>query len=103
MTTITPVIAAAVGTSPVALYTWTAGTAELESLDVFNKLTVSVKVDFYLDNNGTNVYIVKSFSLAPGDSMSYRGAIPINSTGQIIYIVSDTAASLDCLGRVTVF
>lgn len=103
MAAVKQLVSSVVGVTPVALYTWSAGTAEFESADIFNRLTVAVKVDLYLDNNGTSVYIVKGYSLDAGSSMSYRGAVPLVSTGQIIKVVSDTAASLDVLGRVTEF
>ncbi len=103
MSAVKQLVSSVVGVTPVALYTWSSGTAEFESLDVCNVLTTVVKVSLYLDNNGTNVYLAKTYSLDAGASLSYRGAVPIVSTGQILYIVSDTAASLDVLGRVTEF
>lgn len=103
MAAVKQLVASVVGTSPVSLYTWSSGTAEFESADILNRLTVAVKVDLYLDDNGTSIYIVKGFALDAGSSMSYRGAVPLVSTGQIIKIVSDTAASLDVVGRVTEF
>jgi len=103
MATAKPIIASLVGVTPVALYTWSAGVAELESVDILNRLTTTVLVDLYLDNNGTAVYLTKARSLNAGESLAYRGAVPANSTGQVFKIVSDTAASLDALGRVTEF
>ena len=101
MSVVKQLVSSLVGATPVALYTWSSGTAEFETCDILNRYTSTVKVDLYLDNNGTNVYLAKSWALAPGDSFSYRGAVPIVSTGQVIKVVSDTASSLDVLGRVT--
>lgn len=103
MSAVIPVIASLVGATPVALYTWSAGTAECETLDICNRLTTVVKVDLYLNNNGTNVYEIKGYAIDAGATLAWRGAIPMNSTGQVLTIVSDTAAALDVLGRVTEF
>lgn len=103
MATVKQIAANAVGASPVSLYTWSAGVAELESLDVWNLQTTVVKVDLWLDQGGTSIYLVKAFAIDAGASLSYRGSIPLVASGDVIKIQSDTAASLDVLGRVTEF
>ena len=89
-----------VGTSVVSLYTWSTGVAECNSVDVFNRLTSQVLVDLYLDDNGTAIYLVKDYPLPGKTPMPYRGAVVFSSTGQILKVKSDTAASLDVVGRV---
>lgn len=103
MSAIIPIVQSAIGVSATALYTWSSGTAEVESVDICNILTTPVKVSLYYDNNGTTVYIMKAVPLTAGATVSYRGALPMTSTGQAIKVVSDTAASLDVVGRATTF
>lgn len=103
MSAVKQIVSSLVGVSAVSLYSWSAGTAELEAVDIFNRLTTVVKVDLYLDNNGTSVYLVKSWAIDALSPWPWRGSVPLVSTGQVIKIVSDTAASLDVLGRVTEF
>ena len=91
--------------SATTLYTAGASACECNSIDIFNRLTTTIKIDVWHENaaGSTLTYLVKSFSLSPGASFSYRGAIGFDENSSKLRAQSDTASAFDVLGRVTIF
>lgn len=91
--------------SATTLFTASASTSECNSLDIFNRLAVAIKIDVWHENaaGSTLTYLVKSFTLDAGASFSYRGAIGFDENSSKLRAQSDTATAFDVIGRVTVF
>ena len=89
----------AVGTSPATIYTCPSATeTTIIGLNVANILSVSITVDVQLENNdGDNVYIVKSAIVPVGSSLVAVGGdqkIVLNSS-DILKVTASQASAAD--------
>ena len=85
--------ATAINTAVPALKTWT-----VIGLSLCNKSAGTIAVDMYVtDSVPNNTYILKSFNIPPGETLFPWGQLGkgVLLTGDVIYILSNVAASVD--------
>ena len=89
----------AVGTSPATIYTCPAATeTTIIGLNVANILTTSITVDVQLENNdGDNVYIVKSAIVPVGSSIVAAGGDQkiVMNAADILKVTASQASAAD--------
>jgi len=89
----------AVGTSPATIYTCPAATeTTIIGLNVANILTTSITVDVQLENNdGDNVYIVKSAIVPVGSSLVAAGGDQkiVMNAADILKVTASQASAAD--------
>jgi hypothetical protein len=89
----------AVGTSPATIYTCPAATeTTIIGLNVANILSVSITVDVQLENNdGDNVYIVKSAIVPVGSSLVAAGGDQkiVMNAADILKVTASQASAAD--------
>ena len=89
----------AVGTSPATIYTCPAATeTTIIGLNVANILSVSITVDVQLENDdGDNVYIVKSAIVPVGSSLVAAGGDQkiVMNAADILKVTASQAAAAD--------
>ena len=88
----------ATGTSPVdALGGATNSIDCLISIRMANILTTTITVDAYIERGGTNHHLIKNAPVVSGGSLELidGGSKIVLASGDQLYVVSDTASSLD--------
>jgi hypothetical protein len=91
-----------VGTSAVSVYTAPSNTKSIAiELDVCNTTSSGVSVDAYITSGGVNYYIVKTTPVPVGGSLQIiAGQKIVLSNGDILKVVSNTAASIDVVAAI---
>jgi hypothetical protein len=71
----------------------------LISIRLANILTTTINVDVYIRRSSANYYLIKTAPIIPGSSLELidGGSKVVLESGDQLYIVSDTNASLDCI------
>jgi len=91
-----------VGTSAVSVYTAPSGKKSIAiELDVCNTTSSGVTVDAYITSGGVNYFIVKTTPVPVGGSLQIiAGQKIVLSNGDILKVVSNTAASIDVVAAI---
>ena len=71
----------------------------LISIRLANILTTTINVDVYLRRSSANYYLIKTAPIIPGSSLELidGGSKIVVQSGDQIFVISDTASSLDCI------
>jgi hypothetical protein len=91
-----------VGTTAVSVYTAPSSKKSIAiELDVCNTTSSGVTVDAYITSGGVNYYIVKTTPVPVGGSLQIiAGQKIVLSNGDILKVVSNTAASIDVVAAI---
>jgi hypothetical protein len=91
-----------VGTTAVSVYTAPSGKKSIAiELDVCNTTASGVTVDAYITSGGVNYYIVKTTPVPVGGSLQIiAGQKIVLSDGDILKVISNTAASIDVVSAI---
>jgi hypothetical protein len=91
-----------VGTTAVSVYTAPSGKKSIAiELDVCNTTNSGVSVDSYITSGGVNYYIVKNTPVPVGGSLQIiAGQKIVLSDGDILKVISNTAASIDVVSAI---
>tara|TARA_R100000687_G_scaffold42921_1_gene35018 strand:+ start:20 stop:352 length:333 start_codon:yes stop_codon:yes gene_type:complete len=67
------------------------------SIRLCNVLTTTISVDVYIERGGSNYYLTKNTPIVSGGSLELidGGSKIVLASGDQLYVVSDTASSLD--------
>jgi len=90
------VLKSATGTSPVSVLAGGNYDAVI-GIRCCNILTSNILVDVYITNGGTDYYLAKDVSIPPNSAIELiqGGAKIVMESGDTLYVVSDTASSVD--------
>tara|TARA_R110000850_G_C9689990_1_gene438883 strand:- start:125 stop:457 length:333 start_codon:yes stop_codon:yes gene_type:complete len=71
----------------------------LISIRLANVLSTSINVDVYIKRSATDYYLIKTAPIIPGSSLELidGGSKIVLESGDQLYVVSDTASSLNCI------
>ena len=91
-----------VGTTAVSVYSAPSCTKSIAiELDVCNTTSSGVSVDAYITSGGVNYYIVKTTPVPVGGSLQIiAGQKIVLSDGDILKVISNTAASIDVVSAI---
>ena len=90
-----------IGTTPVSVIGGTSVNSYdcLISIRLANIVTSTVNVDVYIKRSATDYYLIKNCPIISGGSLELidGGSKVVLESGDELYVVSDTASSIDCV------